>query len=182
MRAQALDEHATMRAAASMGLDVARTEYTEFTSQDAIVITRFDRKLAADGRVVRLHQEDLCQALGVGEFAGRLYDYSREHPQFVRLLLWEALSYPDEVPDEALRRATYQRRSAFIEEGQASGRLTSALDPEVLHFILLALAAYWSVVPQVARMVTGTATGDLDGAARHRESVVAVARRLAEPA
>lgn len=118
----------------------------------------------------------------VGEFAGRLYDYSREHPQFVRLLMWEALSYTDEVPDEPLRRATYQRRSAFIEEGQASGRLTSALAPEVLHFILLALAAYWSVVPQVARMVTGTATGDLDGAARHRESVVAVARRLAEPA
>ncbi|GAB3161365.1 type II toxin-antitoxin system HipA family toxin [Myceligenerans halotolerans] len=67
MRAQALDEHATMRAAASMGLDVAHTEYTEFKSQDAIVITRFDRKLADDGRVVRLHQEDLCQALGKPE-------------------------------------------------------------------------------------------------------------------
>ncbi|MFD2026131.1 type II toxin-antitoxin system HipA family toxin [Promicromonospora aerolata] len=67
MRAQALDEHATMRAAALMGLDVARTEYTEFKSQDAIVITRFDREFADDRRVVRLHQEDLCQALGNAE-------------------------------------------------------------------------------------------------------------------
>ncbi|MBL0887037.1 type II toxin-antitoxin system HipA family toxin [Myceligenerans sp. I2] len=64
MRAQALDEHATMRAAGLMGLEVAHTEYTEFESQNAIVITRFDREFTDDGRVVRLHQEDLCQALG----------------------------------------------------------------------------------------------------------------------
>lgn len=67
MRAQALDEHATMRAAELMGLEVAHTEHAEFKSQDAIVITRFDREFAEDGQVVRLHQEDLCQALGNSE-------------------------------------------------------------------------------------------------------------------
>ena len=67
LRAQALDEHATMRAAALLGLDAAHTEFISFKSQDAIVITRFDRRELADGSVVRLHQEDLCQAMSNDE-------------------------------------------------------------------------------------------------------------------
>lgn len=67
MKAQALDEHASMRAARVVGLDAAYTEYTSFRSQDAIVVTRFDRASADGDQVVRLHQEDLCQALGVVE-------------------------------------------------------------------------------------------------------------------
>ena len=125
---------------------------------------------------------DATDADALGEFAGQLYDYSREHPEFVRLLMWEALSYSDEVPDEAQRRSTYQNRSAFIEAGQASGRVTSALAPEALHFIVLAIAAYWTALPQVARMVTGTTAEDPDDTARRRESVVTAARRLADPA
>jgi serine/threonine-protein kinase HipA len=69
MKAQALDEHASMRAARIVGIDAAYTEYTSFRSQDAIVISRFDRA-GADGdgdQIVRLHQEDLCQALGEDE-------------------------------------------------------------------------------------------------------------------
>lgn len=67
MRAQALDEHASMRAARSVGIDAAYTEYTSFKSQDAIVVSRFDRADIDGDRVVRLHQEDLCQALGMTE-------------------------------------------------------------------------------------------------------------------
>nr|WP_255461448.1 HipA domain-containing protein [Isoptericola sp. BMS4] len=67
MRAQALVEHVTMRAAAALGVRVAHTEYTAFKSQDAIVVTRFDRDVAGDGAVVRRHQEDLCQAVGNDE-------------------------------------------------------------------------------------------------------------------
>ena len=67
LKAQALAEHVSMRAAADLGLDVADTEFTEFKSQTAIVITRFDRSPDADGAPLRRHQEDLCQALGVTE-------------------------------------------------------------------------------------------------------------------
>lgn len=67
LKAQALDEHASMRAARIVGLDVAYTEYTSFKSQDAIVIDRFDRARVRGDQVVRLHQEDLCQALGADE-------------------------------------------------------------------------------------------------------------------
>ena len=65
--AQALIEHITMRAAAMLGCDVATTAFADFASERAIVIERFDRARGADGRLVRTHAEDVCQALGVRE-------------------------------------------------------------------------------------------------------------------
>jgi serine/threonine-protein kinase HipA len=66
LRSQSLVEHVSMRAAAECGVSVAHTEHLEFKSESAVVVTRFDRR--QDGsRLVRLHQEDLCQALGVSE-------------------------------------------------------------------------------------------------------------------
>ena len=61
---QALVEHATMRAAAALGVNVAKTEYVEFDGQPAIVVERFDRIQLPSGAVQRIHQEDLCQATG----------------------------------------------------------------------------------------------------------------------
>ncbi|MBM6403173.1 HipA domain-containing protein [Phycicoccus sp. CSK15P-2] len=61
---QALVEHATMAAARMLGVDVAPTHYQRFGDRWAIVIERFDRAVAADGSIVRIHQEDFCQALG----------------------------------------------------------------------------------------------------------------------
>lgn len=63
MPLQALVEFATMQAASRVGLDVAQTEYAEFCGVGAIVVERYDR-IVADGSILRLHQEDLCQALG----------------------------------------------------------------------------------------------------------------------
>ncbi|MDF9875267.1 HipA domain-containing protein [Cellulosimicrobium cellulans] len=67
LQAQALIEHVSMRAAALCGVDVAHTEYMSFKSESAIVITRFDRAADVAGGLCRLHQEDLCQSLGVPE-------------------------------------------------------------------------------------------------------------------
>ena len=53
-----------MRAAAALGVDVARTEFAEFDCRPALVVERFDRVQLPDGSVQRIHQEDLCQALG----------------------------------------------------------------------------------------------------------------------
>ncbi len=66
LRHQALVEHATMRAAAALGVEVAGTEYADFGGQTALVIERFDRVQLPDGNVQRIHQEDLCQATGRG--------------------------------------------------------------------------------------------------------------------
>lgn len=60
----ALIEHITMAAAGSMGLRVAATCHVEFEDQPAIVVTRFDRR-ERNGVWERIHQEDLCQSLGL---------------------------------------------------------------------------------------------------------------------
>lgn len=62
---QALVEYLTMRCAANIGLPVAKTDYRLFGAEPAIVITRYDRVQEGHGNIRRLHQEDLCQALGV---------------------------------------------------------------------------------------------------------------------
>lgn len=48
----------------SFGLSAVRTSIERFEDQSAIVITRYDRMLQK-GQQVRIHQEDLCQALSV---------------------------------------------------------------------------------------------------------------------
>ena len=62
IRAQALSEHVSMRALGAVGLEVAETSYLTFEDQDAVVVTRFDRRTAASGATIRIHQEDLIQA------------------------------------------------------------------------------------------------------------------------
>ena len=61
---EALDEFVCMRAARYAGVSVASVSIDTFEDERALIIDRFDR-LIQDGRVVRNHQEDLCQALSV---------------------------------------------------------------------------------------------------------------------
>lgn len=63
--AQALNEHLCLRALDGLGIVTVRTEFTSFAGVEAIVVERYDRLRLPDGTVVRLHQEDMCQALSV---------------------------------------------------------------------------------------------------------------------
>lgn len=119
-------------------------------------------------------------AVDVGEYAGRLFDYLAEQPYLIRLLQWEALTMPDTVPDEAQRRDLYAERTAELAEGQAAGVLTTEIAPDLLNVLILGVTGYWSMLPQVARMVTGSNGGQPE-LARRRAAVVEAARRLATP-
>ncbi|MDD9370810.1 MAG: type II toxin-antitoxin system HipA family toxin [Acidimicrobiales bacterium] len=59
-----LNEHLCLAAARRCGLSAARTRVEAFEDQTAIVVDRYDRRIV-DGELVRIHQEDICQALGV---------------------------------------------------------------------------------------------------------------------
>jgi serine/threonine-protein kinase HipA len=59
-----LNEHLCLDAARRAGLLVARTRVTQFGAESAIVVDRYDRRIVGD-TVIRIHQEDLCQALSV---------------------------------------------------------------------------------------------------------------------
>lgn len=59
-----VNEHLCLTAARNLGIAAARTEVRTFAAELAIVAHRYDRA-TQDGRLVRVHQEDLCQALSV---------------------------------------------------------------------------------------------------------------------
>lgn len=62
------NEHFCLELAGRLGLPRARSEVRRFEDQVAIVVERYDRAFAGQ-RLVRLHQEDCCQALGVSPHA-----------------------------------------------------------------------------------------------------------------
>lgn len=61
---EALMEHVTMATARRLGLRVPRTGVIRRGDLEAIVVARYDRTLRS-GRLMRVHQEDLCQASGL---------------------------------------------------------------------------------------------------------------------
>jgi serine/threonine-protein kinase HipA len=59
------NEYFCMRLARSIGLEVAPVEMRTVGGRSFLLITRYDRAIGPSGELVRLHQEDFAQALGV---------------------------------------------------------------------------------------------------------------------
>jgi serine/threonine-protein kinase HipA len=59
------NEHFCMLLVAALGLPAARTEMLTFGATRVLAVERFDRRWTQDKRLLRLPQEDLCQALSV---------------------------------------------------------------------------------------------------------------------
>jgi serine/threonine-protein kinase HipA len=57
------NEFLCMRLTAAFGLATARVEMADFGGRRVLVVERFDRRWTRDGRLLRLPQEDMCQAL-----------------------------------------------------------------------------------------------------------------------
>ncbi len=138
------------------------------------VLTRELEKLAAALSI------DISVLADIGEFTGRIFDYHADHPELVRLLLWEGLGGGPAVQEE--QRTDYYRRTVtLVAAAQRDGALNRSLDPAKLLFQLIALAAWWFAVPQLARMITGFDGNDSAERRRRRISVVRAAKQLAGP-
>ncbi|HEX4266472.1 MAG TPA: type II toxin-antitoxin system HipA family toxin [Steroidobacteraceae bacterium] len=59
------NEHLCLELVRSLGLPAAQSDIKDFAGKRALVIERFDRIWATDGRLLRIPQEDCCQALSV---------------------------------------------------------------------------------------------------------------------
>lgn len=59
------NEYICLKLAKKVGLPAANAEIASAEGIDYLLIERFDRKSNKDGKRVRLHQEDFCQALGI---------------------------------------------------------------------------------------------------------------------
>lgn len=59
-----LNEHLCLAAARLAGMPAVTSSVERFEDQTALVLERYDRKVT-NGAVIRVHQEDICQALGL---------------------------------------------------------------------------------------------------------------------
>lgn len=80
-----LNEHLCLDAARRAGLIAARTGVDRFAGETAVVVARYDRIVRGE-TILRVHQEDLCQALGVPPARKYQNEGGPGPPQIVRLL------------------------------------------------------------------------------------------------
>ncbi|UUT35503.1 TetR family transcriptional regulator [Microbacterium elymi] len=148
----------------------------------------FGDKRALWELVLSTELERLAAAVGltgvglddIGAFAGATFDYHAVHPELGRLLQWEGLQ-GGPAADLDARSTHYREKVERFARAQRDGLLDPALDPGHLVFALIALAAWWQTVPQLAEMITGAGPDDERERAGRRRFVVEAARRLATP-
>lgn len=59
------NEYLCLKLCSALGLDVCETEILQFEDQLVLSVERFDRLWTREGRLLRLPQEDFCQALSI---------------------------------------------------------------------------------------------------------------------
>ena len=95
-----LNEHLCLDAARRAGLVAVRTNLARFDDESAVVVQRYDR-IATGGEIVRVHQEDLCQALGIPP-SRKYQNEGGPGPTDIARLFRGAM--PPQVADDAVRR------------------------------------------------------------------------------
>lgn len=109
-----------------------------------------------------------------------LFDYFREHPRHLRLLMWEALEFGDgQVPGEDHRTPHYRRRVEDLRSAQANGQVADVA-PEHLWTALAAMPCWYLAACQLTRMGFGHPPTPADDD-REREILSECARRLTAP-
>jgi serine/threonine-protein kinase HipA len=61
----AYNEHYCHKLAARLGIKVAQSQVEMIGEHTVFISVRYDRFALPDGKLIRLHQEDICQALGI---------------------------------------------------------------------------------------------------------------------
>lgn len=59
------NEYFCLKLVAALGMEAAKPHIETFGKKRVLIVERFDRRWTADGRLLRLPQEDCCQALSV---------------------------------------------------------------------------------------------------------------------
>jgi len=80
------NEHLCMRLTSALGLPTAETKIREFAGRRVLAIQRFDRQWTRDKRLLRIPQEDCCQALSVPPVRKYQTDGGPGIPQILQFL------------------------------------------------------------------------------------------------
>ena len=147
--------------------------YRYFGTKDELLRRVLDRFLDERGEQLLPRSGDM------DDYAAGLFRYFIAHPEFLRLSLWEGLEFgatPDSSTIEG-RRRHYQDKLASIAEQQQAGSIDPDLDPRHLLVVILGVANYWHVLPQLVRIIFG-AEPDAATLERHEQFVAEAVRRI----
>ena len=147
--------------------------YRYFGTKDELLRRVLDRFLDERG------EQLLPQSRDLDAYAAGLFGYFAAHPEFLRLSLWEGLEF-GAAPDGSTvehRRRHYQDKLAAITEQQRAGTIDPDLDPRHLLVVVLGMANYWHVLPQVVRIIFGEES-DRATLERHERFVAEAVRRI----
>jgi len=176
-------------------LDAAIDEFAEYGPEaarlDRIAATAgvnkeriyqyFGNKEQLFGAVLSWSLERLAEAVplegplaaNLPEYAGRVFDYHREHPQFIRLLYWEGLHRGgDPIAAREERAEHYAAKLAALAAAQKEGAVPSEFAPGELLYAVIALAGWWYATPPLAQMIMGDDIGSA------RDTLVRVVAKL----
>lgn len=160
------------RVATGAGVNKERI-YQYFGSKEKLFGAVLESELEKVAAAVPLTQ---AQARDLGDYAGRVYDYHRAHPHFMRLLAWEGLQCQDQLAAQCERTDHYAEKIAAIAAAQQDGALTGEFGPARLLHTVLSVVASWFTLPQLARILVPESPDA--GPDAQREALVAVVRRL----
>ncbi|WP_019933015.1 TetR family transcriptional regulator [Nocardia sp. BMG111209] len=105
-------------------------------------------------------------------------DYHRAHPEFLRLLMWEALELGQEGASAGeTRTARYLDKKVKVDSAQQRGLIRADLPPGHLLMLLMSMINYPAAVPQVRGFLLGP-DGDPE---RARAVIKDAVRRIAAP-
>jgi serine/threonine-protein kinase HipA len=92
------NEHFCLSLARSLGLSAASSEVRWFGNEVAIVVERYDRVRGLDPlSILRLHQEDICQALGAPPTAKYQNEGGPGPEEIIRLLRSHSSQPPEDI-------------------------------------------------------------------------------------
>lgn len=190
----AIDTRRRIFAAASAefaehGLAGARIERIAAAAQanKQAIYLYFGGKEKLFGAVVKAKVDEVCHAdtldpHAVGESVGQLFDWYQEHPELLRLLLWEALETGrDPVQGEEERREAYRENvRGLVEAGVGAGSPAAERTREAQDwmFTLIGLVAWNFAVPQLRRLILDE-DDERAALARRRAAAIEAVRVLA---
>ena len=175
---------------AAYGLAGARIERiaTAARANKQAIYLYFESKDKLFGTVVKAKVDEVCHAdtldpRAVGESVGQLFDWYQEHPELIRLLLWEALETGnDPVQGEQERGEAYRANVRdLVDAGVGSGLDEPARTREAQDwmFTLIGLVAWNFAVPQLRRLILDE-DDEQAALARRRAAVVEAVQTLAQ--
>ena len=175
---------------AAYGLAGARIERIAAAAQanKQAIYLYFGGKDKLFGAVVKAKVDEVCHSdtldpHAIGESVGQLFDWYQEHPELLRLLLWEAMETGQEpVQGEEERREAYRENvRGLVEAGVGAGRAEPGRTREAQDwmFTLIGLVAWNFAVPQLRRLILDEDDEQV-ALARRRAAVVEAVRALAQ--